>query len=55
MEKTTTKTGLPSNLEKYVYILCTAILHWPTLQIATLLNENKRIYAQMHQRYKFKM
>ena len=55
MEKTPTKTKLPSNLEKYVQILRTAILHWPTLQIATLLNENKRIYAQMHPRYKSKM
>ena len=27
MEKTPTKIGLPSNLEKYVHILCTAILH----------------------------
>ena len=55
MEKTPTKIGLPSNLEKYVHILCTAILHWPTLQIATLLNENKRIHASMHPRYKSKM
>ena len=55
MEKTTTKTGLSSNLEKYVHILCTAILHWPTFQTATLLNENKRIYAQMHPIYKSKM
>ena len=55
MEKTTTKTGLSSILEKYVHILCAAILHRPTLQIATLLNENKRIYAQMHLIYKSKM
>ena len=49
MEKTPTKTGLPSNLEKYLHN------HWPTSQTATLLNENKRIYKQMHQRHKPKM
>ena len=55
MGKTFAKTGFPTNMEKHVYILCSIILHWPTLQITSLLNENKRIYAQMHKRDKPEM
>ena len=52
MEKTLAKTGLPTSTEKYVYITRSTILHRPTIQTATLLNENKQIHAQMHQRHK---
>ena len=55
MEKTLAKTGLPTNMEKHVYIIRSTILHQPTLQTATLLNENKKIHAQMHERHKPEM
>ena len=38
MEKTTAKTGFPTNLEKYVQFLCSAIPDRSTLQTATLYN-----------------
>ena len=55
MENTTTKIRLPTNMEKYISILCTAILYRLTLQTVTLLNQNKRIYSQMYHRHKSAM
>ena len=42
-------------VRKNVYITRSTILHRPTLLTATLLNENKQIHAQMHQRHKPEM